>query len=527
YIITGGWPDGHPNQRRIQNGIHEQYVRLLRGIAEELDKKGGPELPTAWISGFYGSGKSSFAKLLGLALDGLQLPDGRSLSQALLDRDTSILRQELVDAWGVLRRKVEPVAVVFDIGGVARDNEHIHAAAVRQVQARLGYCTTEPLVADFELSLERDGEWARFEQVARDTLGVPWDEVRQRSLAEEDFSLVLSVLYPERYPDPMAWFTSRAGTHQRGISPEEAVAAIGDMLRFRRPDATLFLVVDEVSQYVLSQKDRVDRLRAFTSALGARLKGRAWLLALGQQKLDEEADDSFLVWARDRFPPKLRVHLANTNIRDVVHKRLLQKKPDAESSLRALFEAHRADIKLYAYEGDAITPEDFLETYPMLPGHIDLLLRITSALRTRSSRSQGDDQAIRGLLQLLGELFREQHLADRPVGTLVTLDQIYDVQHTALGSDAQESMRRILAHCAGDDDPLLLRAAKAVALLELVQDTLATDARLVAQVLYDRVDRGNQVAAVTEALEELRRRNLLGFSEKEGYKLQSSAGEEW
>ncbi|HUE95377.1 MAG TPA: hypothetical protein VMN39_01900, partial [Longimicrobiaceae bacterium] len=62
YIITGGWPDGHPNQRRVPDGIHEQYVRLLRGIATELEKPGGPELPTVWISGFYGSGKSSFAK---------------------------------------------------------------------------------------------------------------------------------------------------------------------------------------------------------------------------------------------------------------------------------------------------------------------------------------------------------------------------------------------------------------------------------------------------------------------------------
>ena len=41
---------------------------------------------------------------------------------------------------------------------------------------------------------------------------------------------------------------------------------------------------------------------------------------------------------------------------------------------------------------------------PDLPGHVDLILQITSALRTRSSRSQGDDQAIRGLLQLLGDV---------------------------------------------------------------------------------------------------------------------------
>ena len=60
-----------------------------------------------------------------------------------------------------------------------------------------------------------------------------------------------------------------------------------------------------------------------------------------------------------------------------------------------------------------ITAEEFVEVYPMLPGHVDLLLQITTALRTRSARAQGDDQAIRGLLQLLGELFRDRKLADR------------------------------------------------------------------------------------------------------------------
>ena len=527
YIITGGWPEDHPNHRRVPSGIHEQYVRLLTNIASELDRAGGPELPNAWISGFYGSGKSSFAKLLGLALDGVALSGGSSLAEAWLRRDTSPKAAELRDAWRVLRQKIDPLAVVFDIGGIARDNEHIHAATVRQVQRRLGYCSTEPLVADFELRLERDGEWARFEKTAEEALGTSWTDMKDKALAEEDFSLVMSVMYPERYTDPMSWFTSRGGTHTRSESPEEAVSAIRDMLKFRRPSATLFLVVDEVSQYVLSNKDRVDRLRAFATALGSTLRGKAWLLALGQQKLDEEADDSFLVWAKDRFPPKLRVHLAATNIRDVVHKRLLQKRPDAEGQLRTLFEQHRPDLKLYAYGCESVTPEEFVEVYPMLPGQIDLILQITSALRTRSARAQGDDQAIRGLLQLLGELFRDQKLADQPVGALVTLDQIYEVQHTALDSDVQASMARVLAQCTGDGDGLMVRAAKAVALLELIQDTLPTDAKLVAQCLYDRVDRGNHATAVTEALEELRRRNLLGYSEKHGYKVQSSAGEEW
>ena len=527
YIFTGGWPEEHPNHRRVPSGIHEQYVRMMRGIVTELDKPGGPELPAVWISGFYGSGKSSFAKLFGLALDGVALPDGSSLAEAWLKRDSSPKASELHRAWSALRQKVEPLAVVFDIGSSARDNEHIHAAAVRQVQLRLGYCSTEPLVADFELKLERDGEWSRFESTVQAELGSPWAAVKDKQLAEEDFSRVMSVMYPDLYTDPMSWFTSRGGTHSRSESPEEAVAAIRDMLEFRRKGATLFLIVDEVSQYVLSNKDRVDRLRAFATALGSSLRGRAWLFALGQQKLDEEADDSFLVWAKDRFPPKLRVHLAATNIRDVVHRRLLQKKKEVQDDLRGLFEKHRPDLKLYAYGCESITPDEFVEVYPMLPKQIDLILQITSALRTRSARAQGDDQAIRGLLQLLGELFRDQELADKPVGALITLDQMYEVQHTALDFDVQASMDRILSQCSGDDEELMVRAAKAVALLELIQDTIPTDAKLVAQCLFDRVDRGNLVPDVTEALEELRRRNLLGYSEKHGYKIQSSAGEEW
>ena len=527
YIITGGWKEGHPNRQRVPDGIHEQYVRLLRGISRELEKPGGPELPTAWISGFFGSGKSIFAKLFGLALDGMTLPDGSSLSEAWLKRDKSPLAAEFKEAWDALRQKIEPMAVVFDIGSVARDNEHVHAVALAQVQKRLGYCATEPLVADFELKLERDGLWPRFLEKAEQTLGKPWNEVKDNQLAEEDFSEVMHRLFPDRYIEPTSWFESRAGTHQRRDSPEEVVKAIRDMLSFRAKGATLFLVIDEVSQYVLDNPDRTDRLRAFASALGSTLGGKAWLLALGQQKLDEAAGDTFLAWAKDRFPPQLQVHLAPTNIRDVVHQRILAKTAVGAAQLRELFDRHRADLKLYAYGCEDTTADEFVDVYPLLPGQIELILRITSVLRTRSSRAQGDDQAIRGLLQLLGELFRKQQLADQPIGTLVSLDQVYEVQYTALDADIQASMARIQGQCTGEGSELMLRAAKAVALLELIQDTDPTTEGLVARCLAERMDGGNQQAAVRQALEELRRRNLLGYSEKQGFKIQSTAGEEW
>ena len=527
YIVTGGFPEDHPGYKRVPDGIHEQYVHLLRAIVEELGRSGGPDLPSSWISGFYGSGKSIFAKLLGLALDGVALPNGKSLSEALLTRDTSPNSQEFRDAWHELRKMIDPIAVVFDVGGLARDNEHIHSVCVRQVQTRLGYCTTQPLVAEFELNLERDGRWSDFEAKAVEVLGKPWAEVKNLALAEDDFSAVMHALVPDRYTDPMSWFQARAGTVVQFSAAADATKAIADMLDFRAEGKTLFIVVDEVSQYIHQDQQRMLKLQSFVSELGQRLKGKAWLLVTGQQKLEEADDTHVLSKLKDRFKPKLRVHLAATNIRDVVHKRLLQKTPEAEKQLRELFRKHRNDLKLFAYGCEDITEEDFVEVYPLLPGHIALLLQITTALRIRSSRSQGDDQAIRGLLQLLGELFRGQQLAEMPVGRLVTLDQIFEVQHSALDSDVQNTLVRVLDYCTKNDLPLAARAAKAVALLELIQDVIPTDANFVARSLFDELNCGNQEEQITAALEELRRVNLLSYSEKQGYKVQSSSGEEW
>lgn len=526
YIITGGYPQKHAQHR--PDGIHESYVRLLNAISAELEKSGGPELPNVWVSGFYGSGKSSFAKILGMALDGAELPDGRSVADAWLRRDASPNRQELLDAWDRLKRKVDSIAVVFDVGGAARDNEHVHAAVLRHVQQRLGYCATSADVADFELKLERDGRWNDFLQLAQDTLNESWQKkIENRDVfADEDFSLVMSKMFPDHFPEPMTWFESRAGTHRRNESPADAVRAIRDMLAFRQSGATLFIVIDEVSQYVLPVDDRQERVRAFASELGSGLKGQAWLIALGQQKLDQEANDSFQIKVKDRFPPHLRVHLSPANIQDVVHRRLLKKNATGEDYLRTQFTQYQADLQLYAYGCEEITSTEFIEFYPLVPKQIDLMLRITSALRTRSGRAQGDDQAIRGLLQMLGELFRAQKLAEEPVGTLVTVDKIYDVQKSALDSDVDQSMSRILYQCSGDDE-LYTRVAKAVAMLELIQETDPTTHKFVAQCLFDRMDRGNQEERIKDALEDLKRRGLLGYSEKEGYKIQSSAGEEW
>jgi hypothetical protein len=527
YIITGGYEEGDPRHKRNADGIHEQFVRLLKSLGAELKKPGGADLPACWISGFYGSGKSSFAKLLGLSLDQRILPDGRPLSQALLERDDSPRAHEFAQAWNEATSGIDPMGVVFDIGGIARDDEHIHSAVARMVAERLGYCPESHYVAEEELKLESDGLWPKFLATSEETLGRPWDVAKTEQLAEDNFSEVMHAMFPNRYDEPTKWLDVKTGVSSSATSVEETVRAIEAMMKFRAPGKTLFLVVDEVSQYIHGNDNRMLKLQTFVAALGERLRGRVWLLATGQQKLEEDLEGSNLSKLKDRFPPRLRVHLAPTNIRDVVHRRLLKKKPSQEVVLSQLFADRRADLKLYGYNCADISESDFLEVYPMLPSQVDLLMQITSNLRARSTRMKGDDHGIRGLLQLLGELFREQKLGQKPLGALVTLDMIYDVQYTALDADVQNTMARLQAQPELSQDETAMRAAKAVALLELISDQEVTTPELVTRCLYPYVGAGSEVEKYRAALEKLHQANFLSLSEKTGYRIQSSAGSEW
>ena len=96
---------------------------------------------------------------------------------------------------------------------------------------------------------------------------------------------------------------------------------------------------------------------------------------------------------------------------------------------------------------------------------------------------------------MLGELFRTQRelLTEAEVGALIAIDQIYEIQGSALDVDAQNTMARILEFCSAGNHKLAARCAKAVALLELLQSDEQgepTDSKLVARCLYKLIQTG-------------------------------------
>jgi hypothetical protein len=65
------------------------------------------------------------------------------------------------------------------------------------------------------------------------------------------------------------------------------------MLNRRAPSKTLFITIDEVSQYIHQNDNRMLKLQSFVEDLGQKLKGRVWLLATGQQQLEDGIDQAY------------------------------------------------------------------------------------------------------------------------------------------------------------------------------------------------------------------------------------------
>src|SRR6476659_9061454 len=67
----------------VTESIEEQFRKLIDRMQLAMESGGENEV---WVSGFYGSGKSSFTKYLGLAFDDQRTIDGTPFIKYLQDR---------------------------------------------------------------------------------------------------------------------------------------------------------------------------------------------------------------------------------------------------------------------------------------------------------------------------------------------------------------------------------------------------------------------------------------------------------
>lgn len=196
---------------------------------------------------------------------------------------------------------------------------------------------------------------------------------------------------------------------------------------FTKPGHALMFVVDEVGQFVARDTQKMLDLQAIVQQLGVKGRGKYWIAVTSQERLSEVVsglDDRRIELPKlmDRFP--LQVHLEPSDISEVTSRRVLAKKAPAETLLGKLYDDNRArldlnsritaDIKL-----PALTRENFVDLYPLLPYQIELIIDIVSGLRMQGGASKHVGGANRTIIKLAQQLLINPatKVSEAPIGT--------------------------------------------------------------------------------------------------------------
>jgi hypothetical protein len=420
------------NEYVVTDAIRSHYTGIYEAYRETPNKP--HEGIAIWVSGFFGSGKSSFAKMLGLSIANRVIA-GESASERFAQRTGDKKLHVLLKA---IAEKIPTHAVIFDVStdrGIRSGNQTLTEIMYGLFLQSLGYSKDLDL-SELEIALESEGRLPEFESVYRQRFEKDWNADKGLlAFSLGRASEVMHLLEPRTYPLADSWVK---GVKQRSdISPGKLAERANELMKRRRPGQSLMFVVDEVGQFVARDVQKMLDLQAVVQSLGVKGRGKHWVVITSQEKLGELVsglDDKKIELARlmDRFP--LQVHLEPSDISEVTSRRVLSKNANAQAALGKLFDEHRgrlmehtrltADIKL-----PELTRDSFVDLYPLLPYQIDLIIQVVSGLRTQGGASKHVGGANRTIIKLAQQLLINPavNLSELPLGSVVRLDPVYDL----------------------------------------------------------------------------------------------------
>src|ERR1700674_690683 len=146
------------NEYVVTDAIRSHYTGIFDAYRETPNKP--HEGIAVWVSGFFGSGKSSFAKMLGLSIAN-RLIDGESAAQRFAQRTGDKKLQVLLKTIG---EKIPTHAVIFDVStdrGIRSGNQTLTEIMYGLFLQSLGYSTDLDL-SELEIALEGAGQLETF-----------------------------------------------------------------------------------------------------------------------------------------------------------------------------------------------------------------------------------------------------------------------------------------------------------------------------------------------------------------------------
>jgi len=395
---------------------------LVLVLSTFLGKLNTAKQPAVWVSGFYGSGKSHFVRVLQYLWNNITFPDG-------------------VQARGLTKLPTEVAELLTELTTEGKRHGGLWAAAgklgigpcieldILKILFRSAGLPVDYGAARLVLWLKKKGIYdAVAEGVSQRGADLAFELANMhvsQELAESIFSaspglaadaLAVSDKLQAEFPD------------KTQIDDDEMLQVMEDVLRLQSKTPgklpLTLLVLDELQQSIGEHPDRAEAVQEIVEACSTRFGSRVLFVGTGQAALEATPQLSKL---QERFT--VRVPLEDKDVEQVVREVVLRKAPGKMQALQDVLDAasgeisrHLAGSKIGATGADS---SDLVSDYPLLPTRRRFWERALRAIDRAGTAAQ-----LRTQLRVVHEAVKG--VAARPLGTLVGADTLYDQQKSAM-----------------------------------------------------------------------------------------------
>ncbi len=469
-----------------------------------------------WISGFFGSGKSHFLKMLSYLLENRAVAGSTTVEmfRQKFEDDPATFMQ--IDR--ATRGETETILFNIDIeGSINKDETAVMRVFAKMFYNHLGFFGENLKVAMLEYYIEHNGKTVEFRRVFEEKRGKSWVKMRRAFAFNGKFIVpTLMEVLDMSEEDAKAWFNDKSATE---FSIAQLVHDIKEYIADKPKDFRLLFMIDEVGQYIGADRNLLLNLQSLVEKLGSECEGKVWVICTGQEAIDEiikvQSDGFSTIQARF----KTRLSLTSSSVDEVVQKRILKKNKEAEKTLEEVYEQNDSVLRnLFTFNGAQLdikgfnTSFDFTANFPFVPYQFIIMQKVFNEIRKHGNAGKHQSNGERSMLSGFQE--SAQKVQDKDEYALVPFFRFYDTVHSFLDS----SIRRVIERCAraaeaGDGiEPSDVDVLKLLYLIRYIDNDVPANLDNIVILMADdiRVDKISLRETVRESLNRLHSQNYIG-----------------
>ena len=411
--------------RELQKHFRDFFDSYKRGITGNTDKMG------VWISGFFGSGKSHFLKILSYLLEN-KVVNGKTALEYFEEDDKIKDRMVLADMR--LAATVPTDVVLFNIDSKGeqsgkQDKDAIVSVFLKVFNEMQGFCGAIPFLADLERKLSEEGRYEEFKEKFEDSFGTEWTEARNDfDFIQDDIVEVLSDM--DFMSEEAARNWCERATTEYSISIERFADLVKKYIDRKGNNHHVVFLVDEIGQYIGDDSKLMLNLQTVTEDLGTACQGKAWIIVTSQQDIDSITKTKGNDFSKIQGRFDTRLSLSSANVDEVIRERVLKKTDSATQMLSLYYDEKETIAKNLILFNDGVEKKlyadrsNFAEVYPFIPYQFNLLGSVLTSIRTHGASGKHLAEGERSMLALFKES-AVQVMNEEP-GTIVPFHMFYD-----------------------------------------------------------------------------------------------------